>query len=256
MAWVYLRERTKVGAMATAARKQPLYDQLVDLLSDKIQNEMHPGDALPSERDLAETYGLSRTTVRLAMSELEELGLVTRKHGKGTFVSSVSRDTTDLMGTYSFTDQMRSLGRVPHTEVIDFEVREASKFVAQNMDLRLGEAVFRMRRLRTADGVPMMLERTYMPVKVFDGLTQRMVESKSLYEIVEQDFRMKIKTAEEAFGARAARPDEARLLKIDEDAPVLHLVRTTYNSKNVVIEYTRSVARADMFEYKIVHTRN
>lgn len=242
--------------MATAARKQPLYDQLVDLLSDKIQNEMHPGDALPSERDLAETYGLSRTTVRLAMSELEELGLVTRKHGKGTFVSSVSRDTTDLMGTYSFTDQMRSLGRVPHTEVIDFEVREASKFVAQNMDLRLGEAVFRMRRLRTADGVPMMLERTYMPVKVFDSLTQRMVESKSLYEIVEQDFRMKIKTAEEAFGARAARPDEARLLKIDEDAPVLHLVRTTYNSKNVVIEYTRSVARADMFEYKIVHTRN
>ena len=242
--------------MATAARKQPLYDQLVDLLGDKIQNEMHPGDALPSERDLAETYGLSRTTVRLAMSELEELGLVTRKHGKGTFVSSVSRDTTDLMGTYSFTDQMRSLGRVPHTEVIDFEVREASKFVAQNMDLRLGEAVFRMRRLRTADGVPMMLERTYMPVKVFDGLTQRMVESKSLYEIVEQDFRMKIKTAEEAFGARAARPDEARLLKIDEDAPVLHLVRTTYNSKNVVIEYTRSVARADMFEYKIVHTRN
>lgn len=242
--------------MATAARKQPLYDQLVDLLSDKIQNEMHPGDALPSERDLAETYGLSRTTVRLAMSELEELGLVTRKHGRGTFVSSVSRDTTDLMGTYSFTDQMRSLGRVPHTEVIDFEVREASKFVAQNMDLRLGEAVFRMRRLRTADGVPMMLERTYMPVKVFDGLTQRMVESKSLYEIVEQDFRMKIKTAEEAFGARAARPDEARLLKIDEDAPVLHLVRTTYNSKNVVIEYTRSVARADMFEYKIVHTRN
>lgn len=242
--------------MATAARKQPLYDQLVDLLSDKIQNEMHPGDALPSERDLAETYGLSRTTVRLAMSELEELGLVTRKHGKGTFVSSVSRDTTDLMGTYSFTDQMRSLGRVPHTEVIDFEVREASKFVAQNMDLRLGEAVFRMRRLRTADGVPMMLERTYMPVKVFEGLTQRMVESKSLYEIVEQDFRMKIKTAEEAFGARAARPDEARLLKIDEDAPVLHLVRTTYNSKNVVIEYTRSVARADMFEYKIVHTRN
>lgn len=242
--------------MATAARKQPLYDQLVDLLSDKIQNEMHPGDALPSERDLAETYGLSRTTVRLAMSELEELGLVTRKHGKGTFVSSVSRDTTDLMGTYSFTDQMRSLGRVPHTEVIDFEVREASKFVAQNMDLRLGEAVFRMRRLRIADGVPMMLERTYMPVKVFEGLTQRMVESKSLYEIVEQDFRMKIKTAEEAFGARAARPDEARLLKIDEDAPVLHLVRTTYNSKNVVIEYTRSVARADMFEYKIVHTRN
>lgn len=246
----------KGGAVAAAARKQPLYDQLVDLLSEKIQNEMQPGDALPSERDLAETYGLSRTTVRLAMSELEELGLVTRRHGKGTFVSSVSRDTTDLMGAYSFTDQMRSLGRVPRTEVVDFELREASRFVAEHMDLHLGEGVYRMRRLRWADDVPMMLERTYMPARLFAGLTQKMVESKPLYEIVEQDYRIKIKTAEEAFGARAARADEAKLLQIEEGAPVLHLVRTTYNSNNIVIEYTRSVARADMFEYKIVHTRN
>ena len=104
------------------------------------------------------------------------------------------------------------------------------------MDLHLGEGVYRMRRLRWADDVPMMLERTYMPARLFAGLTQKMVESKPLYEIVEQDYRIKIKTAEEAFGARA--------------------VRTTYNSKNIVIEYTRSVARADMFEYKIVHTRN
>ena len=84
--------------MVATARKQPLYDQLVDLLSEKIENEMSPGDMLPSERELASKYGLSRTTVRLAMSELEELGLVTRKHGKGTFVSSVSRETTDLTG--------------------------------------------------------------------------------------------------------------------------------------------------------------
>ncbi len=242
--------------MASAARKQPLYDQLVDLLSEKIEREMKPGDMLPSERDLADKYGLSRTTVRLAMSELEELGLVARKHGKGTFVSSVGRDTTDLSGAYSFTDQMRSLGRVPRTEVIDFEVREASKVVSAHMDLKLGEKVFRMRRLRLADGIPMMLERSYVPAKLFVGLSQRDVESKPLYEIVEQDYHNKIKSAEESFGARAARSDEAKLLGIEEGSPVLHLVRTTYNSKNVVIEYTRSVARADMFEYKVVHTRN
>lgn len=77
--------------MGSVSRKQPLYGQLVDLLCQKIDNEMEPGDMLPSERDLSETYGLSRTTVRLAMRELEDMGLVTRRHGKGTFVACFSR---------------------------------------------------------------------------------------------------------------------------------------------------------------------
>ncbi len=241
---------------ATTARRQPLYDQLVDLLSEKIENELQPGDMLPSERELAETYGLSRTTVRLAMAELEELGLVARKHGKGTFVSSASRAATDLAGAYSFTDQMRSLGRVPKTTVLDFELREASKVVSNHMDLKLGEKVFRMRRLRQADGIPMMVERTYVPAKLFVGLTQEDVESRPLYEIFEQGYHNKVRRAEESFSARSARADEAQLLGIAENSPVLRLVRTTYNSKNLVIEYTRSVARADMFEYKIVHLRS
>ena len=94
--------------MATTSRKQPLYDQLVDLLREKIENDMEPGDLLPSERELSERYGLSRTTVRLALKELETLGLISRKHGKGTFVSDSSREATNLMGAYSFTEQMRS----------------------------------------------------------------------------------------------------------------------------------------------------
>lgn len=75
--------------MAPRARKQPLYDQLVDILMEKIDHEYRPGDLLPSERELSERYGLSRTTVRLALSELEQLGLVVRKHGRGTFVMDV-----------------------------------------------------------------------------------------------------------------------------------------------------------------------
>ncbi len=240
---------------ATSARRQPLYDQLVDLLSDKIESEMQPGDMLPSERELAEKYGLSRTTVRLAMAELEELGLVARKHGKGTFVSSVSRAATDLAGAYSFTDQMRSMGRMPKTSVLDFELREASKAVSAHMDIKLGQKVYRMRRLRKADGIPMMVERSYIPANLFVGLTRHDVETKPLYEIIEQDYHNKIKSAEESFSARCARPGEAQLLGIEEGSPVLRLVRTTYNSKNLVVEYTRSVARADMFEYKIVHLR-
>ena len=172
--------------MATVTRKQPLYDQLVDLLREKIDNELEPGDLLPSERELSERYGLSRTTVRLALKELETMGLITRRHGKGTFVSDSAREATNLMGAYSFTEQMRSLGRVPKTVILDFKVLEATKTVAEHLRLHLGETVFRMRRLRLADEVPMMVEQTYLPASEFAGLTKAIVASKPLYDIMEQ----------------------------------------------------------------------
>lgn len=131
--------------MGTVSRKQPLYDQLVDLLREKIDNELEPGDLLPSERELSERYGLSRTTVRLALKELETLGLISRRHGKGTFVSDASREATNLMGSYSFTEQMREMGRSPKTVILEFEVREATKSVADHLRIRLGDKVYRMR---------------------------------------------------------------------------------------------------------------
>ena len=116
--------------MAIGARKQPLYDQLVDILSEKIDHEYRPGDLMPTERALTERYGNSRTTVRLALQELERLGLVIRQHGRGTFVADRSAQTTNLMQSYSFTEQMRELGRVPETTILEFCEFEADKNVA------------------------------------------------------------------------------------------------------------------------------
>ena len=242
--------------MGTVSRKQPLYDQLVDLLREKIDNELEPGDLLPSERELSERYGLSRTTVRLALKELETLGLISRRHGKGTFVSDASREATNLMGSYSFTEQMREMGRSPKTVILEFEVREATKSVADHLHLRIGDKVFRMRRLRLADDVPMMVERTYLPVSEFVSLTFDDVASKPLYDIMEKDYHEKIRLAEEEFYASIARSADAQALGIAEGAPVLELVRTTYSDKNMVIEYTHSVARADQFKYKVTHVRS
>ena len=76
----------------TRAKKQPLYDQLVELLKEKIENEYEANTMLPSERELSDLYGLSRTTVRLALQELEKIGYIYRQHGKGTFVSDLKRN--------------------------------------------------------------------------------------------------------------------------------------------------------------------
>ena len=102
--------------------KQPLYNQLVDLLKEKIEMEMEANDMLPSERELTNRYGLSRTTVRLALQELEKQGYIYRQHGKGTFVSDLSKQVTNLSGSYSFTEQMRSVGKTPETKILEFEV--------------------------------------------------------------------------------------------------------------------------------------
>lgn len=242
--------------MAIAARKQPLYDQLVDILTEKIEHEYRPGDMLPSERELSKYYGLSRTTVRLALQELERLGLVVRQHGRGTFVADRSVQTTNLSQTYSFTEQMRELGRKPATTILEFSEIESDKNLAGSLGVRIGDKLFKIKRLRSADGVPMMVERTYLPVRKFMSLKRPMLEHESLYRVIEQYFHEKIRVAEEEFFASIARPADAHLLDISEGAPVLDLVRTTYNMGNEIIEYTLSVARADQFKYKIFHYRN
>lgn len=240
---------------AYGVRKQPLYDQLVDILTGKIDHEYRPGDLMPSERELSERYGLSRTTVRLALQELERLGLVVRQHGRGTFVADRSAQTTNLMQTYSFTEQMRELGRVPETTILEFSEMEADKNLAEHMRTKIGDKLFKLKRLRSADGMPLMVERTYLPVRKFLSLKRPLLESKSLYEIIENDYHQKIRVAEEEIFASIARPADARLLDIAENSPVLDLVRTTFNVSNEIVEYTLSVARADQFKYKVYHQR-
>ena len=241
--------------MTVRVHRQPLYDQLVDILTEKIENEYVPGDLLPSERELSERYGLSRTTVRTALQELERNGLVVRKHGRGTFVADRSANTADLMQVYSFSDQMRALGRTPETTVLEFTTMEADKNFAMHMDLRIGDAVYKLKRLRSADGVPLMIERTYLPVSKFLSLDESMLEGRSLYVVMEETYGETIRDFEEELYASVARFADAELLDIDEGDPVLDLTRTTYNDRNEVIEYTLSVARADQFKYKVHHHR-
>ncbi len=237
-------------------KTQPLYDQLVELWKEKIETELEPNAKLPSEREIASRYGVSRTTVRLAFQELEKIGYIYRRHGKGTFASDLSRNTTNLSGSYSFTEQMRETGKKPETKIFEFKVLEANKFFAKQLNVTIGESIYKLKRLRLADGQPMMLERSYLPVKPFISLTREMLEQKPLYDVIEEDFGQKIRIANEEFYASIAGAKDAELLEISEGAPVLHLVRTTYSTKNEIIEYTLSVARADQFRYKISHVRN
>lgn len=234
---------------------KPLYLQLVDILEVKIRETMEPNEKLFSERELTQVYGVSRITVRLALQELEKRGLVYKKHGKGTYVSEITEPAVDLSAAYSFTEQMRKMGKVPKTVILSFETVEATDYIASHLQLNEGEPVFELERLRLADGIPMMLERTYVPAMLFNGLSEENLAHRPLYEIFAEDYNQVIRLAEEEFYASIALDNEAELLHIKSGGPVLHLLRKTYNDKNLLIEFTFSIARADHFRYKISHRR-
>ncbi|HEM3577206.1 TPA: GntR family transcriptional regulator [Streptococcus suis] len=241
--------------MVNQIDEKPLYLQLVNELEVMIREKMGPNDKLFSERELTQLYGVSRITVRLALQELEKRGLVYKKHGKGTYVSEISDTAVDLSQAYSFTEQMRKIGKVPRTAILSFQTVRATDYIAQHLQLSVGDDVFEIERLRLADEVPMMLERTYVPVALFPSLSATRMSELPLYELFLEDYDQNIRLAEEEFYASISLDNEAKILGIPSNSPVLHLVRKTYNDKNRLIEFTFSIARADQFRYKISHQK-
>ncbi|MBF0779961.1 MULTISPECIES: GntR family transcriptional regulator [unclassified Granulicatella] len=231
---------------------QPLYDRLVDRLKEKIESTLQVHEKLSSERELVKEYQVSRTTVRQALLELERLGYIYKVHGKGTFVADNKLNATNLATMYSFTDKMLQEGKVPTTKVLSFEKIQASKRVSHVLNVSIEDFVYKIKRVRLANDQPMMVETTYLPVDVCQGLTKEKVESKALYTIFEECEQI-VKMAEEEIFASIMRYKEAMVLEVPLNSPALYLSRLAYNQRNQVVEWTQSVARADLFKYTITH---
>ncbi|WP_159560921.1 GntR family transcriptional regulator [Streptococcus halichoeri] len=235
------------------AKEPPLYLQLVDQLELKIRQSMSANEKLLSERELIDVYQVSRITVRQALKELETRGLIYKKQGKGTFVSAIREPATDLAAAYSFTEHMKSLGKQPKTQMLAFEETQITSSLAKLFDMEVGTPVYELERLRLADNVPLMFERSFIPMAEFPQLSKSQLEKQPLYDVFAESYGQTIKLAEEEFYASIALDYEAELLHIQKGDPVLHMIRKTYNDKNILIEYTFSIARADHFRYRITH---
>ena len=137
----------------------PLYHQLMQRIRVDIEKGKYPvGSKIPPEHELEQTYQLSRVTVRRALAELTEIGLLERKQGKGTFVS-VPRIQQNLKSLHSFHDACKQNGRAPSTDVIHIIETTADAQDAQDLNLKPGSRVVETLRLRRADGEPVVLER-------------------------------------------------------------------------------------------------
>lgn len=151
---------------------------------------------------------------------------------------------------------MKKIGKNPTTKVLSFEVVETNEYLAYQMGLAIGEEIIKIVRLRLADEVPMMVETSYLPYKIFPTLTEKVLEEKPLYDLFEQNYKQIIRAADEEFSATIIPFHEAKLLGVPSNSACLRLSRTTFNSANEVIEFTISYARSDQFIYKVRHTRS
>jgi len=207
-------------------------------------------DKIPAERELCDKYSISRTTVRQAIQELEKERYIYIQRGKGTFVSP-KQYKQELFGFYSFTEEMKKLGKVPSSKVIDFEISYCDENTAEKMGKAVGDKIIRFTRLRFADDEPMMVVTSCVPYKRFPGFSKEELERGSLYENFTNNYNVVFTRAKESLQSVATRKAEAKMLKTKVGSPSMWIERTTYESEQI-IEYSIGIARGDKFKYDIM----
>jgi GntR family transcriptional regulator len=217
--------------------------QLLDLTK-----AMEPGRRVPPERELAQRYGTSRTTVRQALAELVVEGRLRRMQGKGTFVAKPK--VAQLLELASYTQGMRAHGLHPQTRILDTSYVPADDQLAGLLGIRPGSRVLRIHRLRLADGEPMSTDVSHLAARRFPGLRRNLDRYASLYEALATAYGIELAEAVETIETVLADPKEARLLGVDVGLPLLLLSRQAFDISGTPVEWAQSRYRGD--RYKLV----
>ena len=227
----------------------PIYSQVERIVMDMIDGgKLSPGQRAPSEREIAETLGISRMTARAAMSNLVADGHLYSVPGKGTFVSN-PKMRQGLMELTSFTEDMRNRGLKPGARLLEIGVTDrASENIYRKLELPVGEDLIRIHRLRTADEEPMCLETSYLPKSYVPWLLEEDLESGSLYRALESH-GIELVRAEEYLEATVVQETESELLTVPAGSPALLIERTTYTEGGRPIEYVKSLYRGDRYRF-------
>lgn len=222
-------------------------------LEQLINDGLGPHDRLPTERELAEEFSFSRLTVRRALDQLEQDGVVYRVQGAGTFVSD--RLISKSFELTSFSEDMRQRGMVPGSLRSRLEVRPAGVKIGYALNLSPMDPVVRISRIRTADGIPICAEDSYVPKELAPGLDELEIEE-SLYSMFRERFGIAVERADQIIGVTVLDPQEAEPLQVPPFSPAFRIVRTTYDTRQRAVEYAESIYRGDRYSYELTVLRS
>ena len=222
---------------------QPLWAQIRALIvADLEAGAWKPGEAIPSELDLAARFGVSQGTVRKAIDALADENLLVRRQGKGTFVAT---HTEEKVSGPRFLRIRRDDGvdEYPASRIVDLRRGKASAEVARLLELKPGEPVLVVRRVLELEGAPVVLDEITLPAGLFRGLTRARLDAYrgSMYGFFETEFGVRMLKAHEKLKAIAAEPDAAALLGIAAGTPLLAVERVTNTYGERPVELRRGL---------------
>jgi GntR family transcriptional regulator len=227
-------------------RYYQIRQNILDLIESKV---LRTGDALPSERELSEAFGVSRMTVRQAISELTNQGVVRRLHGIGTFVN----ETADFMAlspaVTGFSERIRSAGMKPASQVITLEVIHATPVIADRLLIEAHAPVILLKRLRLVNDEPLMVEKSYLSHQKFPHLLGHDFSAQSLYEVLGKQYQVHIVETEETLEPTLLNPEESEYFGLKAGQPAMLVQITAYTDNHVAVEFCKSVIRGDRCRY-------
>ena len=222
----------------------PIYIQLEESIKEKIKNKEYlPGEALPTERELTELYGVSRMTIRQAIGELVQEGVLTRKKGKGTFVCEQKVNQKDMM---SFTEMIKQSGRVLETKVVEFAVIDTPEDM---QDIFILDKLYKITRKRIVDSECIALETVYIPVDYCGHVNEKMLEG-SLYKVLE-GFGYMITNSNSSIVAVNVNDEIRNLLECEKDTPILKMISKTFTNTDKLLFLEEAFYKSDKFTLQV-----
>lgn len=234
------------------ASTTPLYQQLYEFLSLQVRlGTLQPGDRMPTEEEMCDALGVSRSTARQALALLVDKGVVERFRGKGTFVAQPASYHRPMSHLYNFSADMEEAGRVPSSRTVVQEVVTADAGERSTLELVAPQAqVFRLCRVRQADGAPVLYEDTRLPLALCPGIQDLSFDDASLYAALRDDYGLEPASAVETMRGVLLPDDVCGLLGCPSGTVGYRIERVARLSSNVVYEHTQSYARADLVAYR------
>jgi GntR family transcriptional regulator len=228
----------------------PLYAVVEAQIAAGIADGEFPiGSRLPTEDELIQRFAVSRTTVRKAIQNLSDRGLIKIRRGTGTFVTqpTITQDLTELTG---FVEDMEALGHTATARLIDRVVVAADGNVARRLALAAGTRVMRIRRVRLANGVSMSLDETYLPLDIGEKIVTHDLEAEPIFTLLEERYGIPLVEAEYELEAASADDAVAKALGVEAGSPIFLIERTSYSVRGRPVDYEKLHYRGDLIRFR------
>ncbi len=232
------------------APPSPKYYRLKEMIREEYSS-WDPGHPIPSEAELCQMHGVSRTTVRKAIDDLANEGLLYRIQGKGTFVAAPKLRERFVQYTAGFYEDMMARGIPLRTDVLSQTVIVANKNIAGQLQLAHGEPVVKLRRLRYVNNHPVLISDSFVPRQLFPGIENEDLQDASLYGVLREKYGARLARGTRFVSAASCSEEQGKLLHVPTGSALLVISGVMYDTAGRPVEWGTAWLRGDFSEIEI-----